>query len=100
MLTADVLALTTSVDRQVAARTPLTLPVATWLLVTGSGPSSGVRQQLQQEGLRDDELLDLRGVHALVGCVDPGERRVLGTPEDELGLRRHLLQGAEQRDRS
>src|SRR6478752_4690587 len=99
MLTAEVLALTTNVDRQVAARTPLTLAVAAVELVIGPQLSPGLGQQLEQQGLGDDELLDLRGVDTLVGRVDPGERCVLRAPEDELGLRRDLLQGAQQRDR-
>ena len=87
MLTAEVLALTTSVDRQVAARTPPARAVAACVAVIGSRPSPRLGQQLEQQGLGDDELLDLRGVDALVGGVDPRERGVLRPPEDELGLR-------------
>src|SRR4029453_6911950 len=69
--------------------------VATWLPST---PSVG--ETLQQEGLGDDHPLDLGRVHALVRCVDPCGRQVLGAPQDELGVRGYLLQGLQQRDRA
>src|SRR6478735_2816649 len=101
MLTADVLALTTSVDRQVAASTPLALAVATCDSVIDPRPSGGgaVGEALEQQRLGNDELLDLGRIYALVGGVDAGARDVLRAPEHELGSGRSLLERAQQRDR-
>ena len=102
MLTADVLALTTSVDRHVTMRTPRAR-VATSVLLIGtltfaegccgrraSTPRtrhSALGEPLDEECLGDDHPLDLGRVDALVGRVDPGAGDVLGTPQDELGAR-------------
>src|SRR6478735_6097839 len=66
MLTADVFALTTRVDRQVTARTPRA-PATTEVSLTGCP----LAETPDEQRLGDHHLLDLGRVHALVGRVDP-----------------------------
>src|SRR4051812_7704553 len=100
MLTADVFALTTSVDRQVTASTPRAPATTEVSLIEVLPPrlaaSSALGKVLNEQRLGDHHLLDLRGVHALVGRMDPSLRHVFGAPKDELGPRGDALERPQQ----
>src|SRR5215218_8986952 len=98
MLTADVFALTTRVDRQVTRRTPRARVVMSVVLIRPRSPLSALGELLDQQSLRNDHPLDLGRVDALVGRMDPGARHVFRAPEDELGVRGRIAQRVEQRD--
>src|SRR6478735_12546550 len=57
-------------------------------------------QALEHKYLGHDHLLDLDGVHALVGRVDAGSRDVFRPPQHEFCSRRSLLESSQQGDGS
>src|SRR5665647_404900 len=63
----------------------------------GSG-LSGFAHPQQGQDLGHHHVLDLVGVDALVGSVDPREGEVFGAPEQDVGRRGRLLQGGDERD--